>query len=180
MISYRNLEETQLSRLSEIDRTESIRVGFEVAGGKLVEKDVDWDVPNFVQDGEGEHSIARQIEFCRSHLARNAVAIGAFDNEMLVGIGILTPNIRPGMAQLAYLHVSAAWRRMGIASAITHQLLQHARAQGLKRAYISATPSESAVGFYQSFGFDLVEEPLPELYELEPEDIHMVLELDAP
>jgi N-acetylglutamate synthase-like GNAT family acetyltransferase len=108
------------------------------------------------------------------------VAIGAFDNEMLVGIGILTPNIRPGMAQLAFLHVSAAWRRMGIASAITRQLLQHARAQGLKRAYVSATPSESAVGFYRSFGFDLVEEPLRELYELEPEDIHMVLELDAP
>ena len=180
MISYRNLEESQLSRLSEIDRTESIRVGFEVVGGRLVEKEVDWEVPNFVSDGEGEHSIAQQIEFCRNHLARNAVAIGAFDNERLIGIGILTPNIRPGMAQLAYLHVSADWRRLGIASAITRQLLQHARAQGLRRAYVSASPSESAVGFYRSFGFDLVEEPLRELCELEPEDIHMILELDAP
>jgi hypothetical protein len=51
---------------------------------------------------------------------------------------------------------------------------------GSKRIYVSAVPSESAVGFYKSFGFDLVAEPLSELYELEPDDIHMILELDAP
>ena len=171
MILYRNLEESDLQRLAEIDRTEIIRVGFEVNDGKLVKKDVDWDSPNISLDGHGEHSVTGQIEFCRSHLAMNAIAIGAFDKETLVGIGILTPNIRPEMAQLAHLHISAPFRRMGVASAITRQLLQHARAQGSRLAYVSATPSESAVGFNQSFGFDLVDEPLPELYELEPEDI---------
>jgi hypothetical protein len=38
---------------------------------------------------------------------------------------------------------------------------------------VSATPSESAVGIYLRMGFEPVDEPLVELYELEPEDIHM-------
>jgi ribosomal protein S18 acetylase RimI-like enzyme len=84
------------------------------------------------------------------------------------------------MAQLSYLHVSRAYRRKGIGVAITRQLLEHAIALGSRQVYVSAIPSESAVGFYMSFGFDLTTEPIPELYDLEPEDVHMVLELDAP
>lgn len=177
MFTYRYLEDSELSRLAEIDRSEVIRVGYDVTDGKLVKLDVEWDVPTFDPEGDGEHSVAEQVEFCRGHLARDAISIGAFADEALVGIGILTPNIRPGMAQFAYLQVSAPFRRMGIASEITRQLLQLARSQGSKYVYVSATPSESAVGFYKSFGFELIEEPLPELYELEPEDVHMVVEL---
>jgi GNAT superfamily N-acetyltransferase len=178
MISFRKLAAPELSLIEDIDRTERIRIGYEVSDGKLVEKDVDWDAPNFIKDGVGEHSIAHQVEFCQGHMARNAISIGAFEHGVLVGIGVLTPDIRPGMGQLAYLQVSAHRRRRGIGSAIARQLLQHARDRGSKSVYVSATPSESAVGFYRSLGFDLVEEPLPELYELEPEDIHMVVELD--
>jgi hypothetical protein len=45
--------------------------------------------------------------------------------------------------------------------------------------YVSATPSESAVGFYLKHGFRLAIEPIPELFEEEPEDIHMLLDLKA-
>lgn len=48
-----------------------------------------------------------------------------------------------------------------------------ARATGAEQIYVSATPSQSAVGIYMRFGFEPVEDPLPELYELEPDDIHM-------
>ena len=178
MISYRTLRDSELSRLGEIDRTKVIRVGYEVRDGELVEKDVVWDSRNFLPDGDGKHSFASQIAFCGSHMARDAIAIGAFDIDSLAAIGVLTPNIRLEMAQFAYLHVSAAYRRRGIASEITRQLLEHARVQGSKRVYVSATPSESAVGFYRSFGFDLVEEPLPELFELEPDGVQLILELE--
>jgi hypothetical protein len=47
------------------------------------------------------------------------------------------------------------------------------------RMYVSATPSESAVGFYLRHGFTPVADPLPELFELEPEDIHMARRLLA-
>jgi GNAT superfamily N-acetyltransferase len=179
VITYKELAESDLAGIAEIDRSEIIRIGYEVREGALAQMDVMWDTPNFMAEGEGEHTVTHEIEFCKSHMARNAIAIGGFDRETLIAIGILTPDIRPAMAQFAYLHVSRQYRRKGIGAAITRQLLERASALGSERVYVSAVPSESAVGFYKSFGFDLISEPLPEMYELEPDDIHMVLELDA-
>jgi ribosomal protein S18 acetylase RimI-like enzyme len=79
------------------------------------------------------------------------------------------------MAQLVFLQVSDGYRRQGIASRLTAECIRMARADGAKKLYVSATPSESAVGFYQTQGFRLVDKPNPELYALEPEDIHMFM-----
>jgi hypothetical protein len=38
---------------------------------------------------------------------------------------------------------------------------------------VSATPSANTVRFYRGRGFELMAHPLPELFELEPEDVHM-------
>jgi hypothetical protein len=37
----------------------------------------------------------------------------------------------------------------------------------------SATPSLNTVRFYLGRGFEPMSEPLPELYKLEPDDVHM-------
>ena len=52
-----------------------------------------------------------------------------------------------------------------------------ARSGGARQLYVSATPSESAVGFYRSRGFIPTVTPIPELLEHEPEDVHMTLAL---
>jgi GNAT superfamily N-acetyltransferase len=103
--------------------------------------------------------------------------IGAFDGERLVGVGLLTPEVRPEIAQLAYLQVSSGYRRLGIATRIVHTLIDWASETGARQIYVSATPSESALGFYLGEGFSPVDELLPELFELNPEDIHMIRNL---
>lgn len=173
-ISYRTLSESDLSKISEIDRREQIRVGYEVNNGKLISSEVDWDVPSFSTEGRGEHTVSRQIEFCRQHIHAGARAMGAFSDERLIGIVVLTPDIRPRVAQIAYLLVSHSDRRMGVGSRLVTVAENHAREGGAEQLYVSATPSQSAVGFYTVMGFEPVEDPLPELLELEPEDIHMV------
>lgn len=40
-------------------------------------------------------------------------------------------------------------------------------------ADISATPSENTVNFYRNLGCEVTSEIVPELFELEPEDIHL-------
>lgn len=52
-----------------------------------------------------------------------------------------------------------------------------AREAGSRRMYVSSTPSSSAVGFYIAQGCKLAEEVDPELYALEPDDIHLILDL---
>ena len=43
---------------------------------------------------------------------------------------------------------------------------------------VSATPSENTVRFYRGRGFEPMEEPFAELFELEPEDAHMLKALE--
>jgi hypothetical protein len=52
-----------------------------------------------------------------------------------------------------------------------------ARRRGARQLYISATPSEHTVQFYQRQGCTLTLTPDPELYALEPDDIHFVFDL---
>ena len=52
-----------------------------------------------------------------------------------------------------------------------------AQEKGAKRLYVSATPSENTVNFYMRQGCRVTKEPDPELFELEPEDIHLEMEI---
>ncbi len=176
-IIIRWMEPTEVDRIREIDRSEIIRVGYVLKARKLRPMDVVWDTPNWDLEGDQEHSIAHQIEFCQSHLEAGGQMIGAFAEDRLVGIGVLRYEVRPGIAQLAFLHVSNGYRRQGIASRLTQEIIAAAQSHGALRMYVSATPSGSAVGFYQSQGFSVTRKPIGELFELEPEDIHMLLDL---
>jgi GNAT superfamily N-acetyltransferase len=93
--------------------------------------------------------------------------------DQLVGIGVVVPHLRPRIAQLAFLHVSAPLRATGIGSRLSEQLEQIARTAGDSDMVVSATPSENTVRFYLGRGFQPMAEPLAELFELEPEDVHM-------
>jgi GNAT superfamily N-acetyltransferase len=176
-ITLRWMGGTELDRLEQLDRSEVVRTGYEMQRGELVPYSVEWNVPSFSPEGDGDHSVNAQIRFCRSHLDRGGRLIGAFDDERLVGIGLLTPEIRPALAQLAYLHVSSGYRRSGIAGRLVRALIAWAFETGASHIYVSATPSESAVKFYLLQGFFPTNEPLPELFELEPDDIHMIKNL---
>jgi predicted N-acetyltransferase YhbS len=176
-IQIRWMAPEELGRLADIDRSERVRLGYRMEEGQLVAEEVDWHVPNFLREGHGPHSLSYLIASCAEHLAAGGRMIGAFDGDKLVGIGILTPEVRPAMAQLAFLHVSQGYRRAGIGGRLTEEMLDYAAGLGARQVYVSATPSASAVGFYLGQGFRPTQEPLPELFELEPEDIHMVKEL---
>ncbi len=142
-------------------------------GTRLEERVGDFGASPWNPEGEGEHSVAAQRAECERYLKAGAVALGAFDGERLVGIGIVKPHVRPGIAQLAYLHVSDGFRGQGIGVVLNEGLERIAREAGDTEAVVSATPSANTVRFYLGRGYEPTAEPLPELLELEPEDIHM-------
>jgi len=176
---YRKMRFDELVRIRDIDRSEAIRVGYEQRGSELVRFDVNWDDHGW-REGDGEHSFGRMIEAAEMSVSKGSTALGAFDGECLAGIAIYRPRLTETMGQLALLHVSCPYRRQGVASRLFDDVLKLAKADGATRLYVSATPSGSAVGFYTSRGFTPTDSPDPELLAEEPEDIHMVLELDAP
>jgi GNAT superfamily N-acetyltransferase len=172
-IAYRRLAPAELSRVGEIDRSELIETLVVQHGARLEERQGDWSAPPWSTEGEGEHSVAHQRVECERCLAAGGIALGAFACGRLVGIAVVAPHVRPGVAQLAFLHVSDGYRARGIGGRLADELERLARELGHATMVVSATPSLNTVGFYRRRGFEPMPEPLPELYELEPEDVHM-------
>jgi predicted N-acetyltransferase YhbS len=172
-ITYRPFVPADLQRIRDIDRSEHIGVLYIQHGTQLEERHGDFDSPNWLTEGDGEHSQASQQAHVEGLLAAGAVAIGAFDGDSLAGIGVLVQHLRPGVAQLAYLHVSNDYRASGIGQRLSENLDHIAREGGDSEIVVSATPSQNTVRFYMARGYQPMAEPLPELFAVEPKDIHL-------
>ncbi len=172
-IDIRELPHTDLQRIAEIDRSEHVKREFEIQNGKLVSKPVDCHIPNWSDDPSHDFSVHTQIRQWAPVLEKGGVLLGAFEGDNLAGLAILRYRLTKNMAQLAFLHVSNGYRRKGIGTRLTEEVIRLARTSGACTLYVSATPSESAVGFYLSHGFQPSKEIHPELFEMEPDDIHM-------
>ena len=172
-IEFRELRRSELSLISEIDRTERINVTYMQNGTQLVARHGDSSATPWDQDSAGEHSVGAQLRALERCCDRGGIALGAFSADNLAGIGAVVAHVRPGVAQLAYLHVSAPFRAAGIGSRLSGRLEQIARIAGDSEMVVSATPSENTVRFYLGRGFQPMAEPLTELFELEPDDVHL-------
>jgi GNAT superfamily N-acetyltransferase len=172
-IGYRPLEPSELGRVSEIDRSETIDAVYVQRGSRLELRSGDFSSPPWDPVGEGEHSVSAIREALVGWSEGGAATLGAFDGDRLVGIGLLLPHLRPGIAQLAFLYVSAGHRGLGVGGKIADELERIARDGGDRSVVVSATRSRNTVRFYRQRGFEPMGEPLPELYELEPGDVHM-------
>jgi ribosomal protein S18 acetylase RimI-like enzyme len=101
---------------------------------------------------------------------------GLFDDRTLVGVVVLDSRFigtGRGQLQLTFLHISNQYRDHGFGKQLFRLAARDAWQRGAKRLYISATPSERTVNFYLRLGCKVASEPDPELFVLEPEDIHL-------
>ncbi len=172
-VEIRQLARTELSRVSEIDRTERIDLVYEQRGTELVERRGNWSASAWDPDGHGEHSVEAQRQALERYVEAGGIALGAFAKGRLVGVGVVVPHLRPATGQLAFLHVSEPCRAAGIGSRLSDALEQIARGAGDSAMVVSATPSENTVRFYLGRGYEPMADPLPELFEREPEDVHL-------
>jgi len=172
-VEIQRLARAELARVGEIDRTERIDVLYEQRGTELVARRGRWDAPAWDADGDGEHSVEAKRHDLEHHTDAGGIALGAMSGGRLVGIGVVVPHLRPAIAQLAFLHVSMEVRGAGIGSRLCDDLERIAGDAGDVEIVVSATPSENTVRFYMGRGFELMAQPLPELFALEPEDVHL-------
>jgi GNAT superfamily N-acetyltransferase len=175
LITIRRLDPVDVRRIGEIDRSERITTGYVYRDGRLESESVDWDVQPWLADDDSHFwSVAHHVRQFAAALEKGGILLGAFDGEVLAGFAILRYRLAPGMAQLAALFVSRPYRRSGVGRLLVAEVECLAREDGARSLYVSAVPSESAVGFYLDWGFRPAAEPNPELLALEPDDIHMV------
>jgi ribosomal protein S18 acetylase RimI-like enzyme len=171
-LTFAPFTQAELPRLDEIDRSEVIEALYRVERGTLVKDDKHIGVPGWLP-GDGDHSVGSMRAFVAGHLAAGAEGIMALSGDKLRGIALVGFQLSPETAQLALLHVSREARHTGVARSLCRRCYDLARRRGARQIYVSATPSNSAVGFYEAEGFRLTT-PDPALFALEPEDIHML------
>ncbi len=172
-ITYRPFVPADLPHIRDIDRSERIGVIYIQHGTRLEERHGNFDSPNWRTEGDGEHTYAGQQAHIEELLGSGGIALGAFDGDRLAGIIVLVQHLRPGIAQLAHLQVSNGYRARGIGKRLSEDLDRIAREGGDTEIVVSATPSQNTVRFYMGRGYQPMAEPFPELFALEPEDIHL-------
>ena len=119
---YRTLERSELTRIREIDRTETIEGRYVQRGVTLELQTGDWSSPSWDLEGTGPHSVAALQAMLDATLERGARAVGAFDGGRLVGIGVVLPHVRPRVAQLVALYVTNTERGNGVGSRLCDEL----------------------------------------------------------
>jgi GNAT superfamily N-acetyltransferase len=110
--------------------------------------------------------------------ARGGFFLSGWDGGQLAGVVVVDPKplgAAGDLVQLEFLHVGRPYRKQGLATRFFHAAEEVARELGASGLYISATPSENTINFYVARGCTPSPHPDPELFELEPEDIHLEL-----
>ncbi len=177
-MEYRPLGAPELDLLRALDRSERIDEAYRLEEGRLVLHPAPCEVSGF-DPAELEGLLARQ----RKILAGGGAVLGAFEGGRLAGMASVERRLRGARrdrAKMDILYVGAPFRGRGVARALVARAREAGRAMGAAFLYVSATPTRHTVDFYLRCGARLADEVDPELLALEPEDIHLVLPVDAP
>jgi len=176
MLHERLLTEADIASLQFIDRSEVIDDFYRLQDGQLLLYPRHEVVTGWPQ-GEAEHD-ALILQQCYQ---RGGWLFGVFDDATLVAAAavdcVVIHNAGLQLRQLKFLHVSHDHRGHGLGQHLFRRASGQARKMGAEGLYVSATPSRHTVEFYRRLGCELAQAPDPELYRLEPEDIHFYLRL---
>ena len=170
---------SDVSIIAEIDRSEHVDFQYRLVDGRLEKVPATIrDVPAWDRHGNAEHSVAHQMEFCSAALAKGGTLLATYDGERPTGLVTIVPEFEPPMAWFAILYVSRPYRRQGVAQSLWDAAVDISRQHSASTMYVSANPTEAAVGFYLRQGCRLASPVHPELYKMEPEDIHLIFDLE--
>jgi predicted N-acetyltransferase YhbS len=171
MINGRKLRRDEIKDLWSIDRSELIDAVYYLNDGALRSRSEHHDVQGW-PPGETE-KYTPILEACYDG---GGWLYGLFDDQRVIGGAVLAEHfIGTGrdQLQLKFLHISHLYRKQGRGQQLFRSAQVEARQRGAKSLYVSATPSENTIDFYLRLGCGVTGELDRELFELEPEDIHL-------
>jgi GNAT superfamily N-acetyltransferase len=169
---FRTLERAEIEQIWTIDRREFIARIYRLEDGVLRLEPLNINVPKEWR----ADTVRDTTPLLYESFDRGGHFYGAFDAEQLVGEAVLDTiwrGPREDLLQLEMLHVSRDYRNTGLGTLLFEHARTEARDRGARGLYISASPTENTIRFYQRRGSVLLATPDPELFAREPEDIHL-------
>jgi ribosomal protein S18 acetylase RimI-like enzyme len=119
------------------------------------------------------HAVLRPnegLDVLASRESPDAFAIGAFDGDDLVSVGLIAPDGEPGSWRVRGMATAPEARGRGAGSAVLEALLAHASQHGARRVWCNVRTR--ARSLYERAGFSAISEEF-ELPDIGP---HFVLE----
>jgi len=174
-VRIREMSIQEADQLGEIDRSEWIEATYRMVNGQLERLEEGHECATWCEEQVKELIARFGVE-----VSSGGYAVGAYDEGQLVGFGVLGHKFRGSNSDQLHvdlLYVTRNYRRRGIGKRIMDELEKAAKARGASCLYISSTETQSAVSFYRSYGGELAAQVDPELFALEPYDIHMLKKL---
>ena len=174
-IKFRLIERNEIEKLRDIDRAELINQVYYYKNDKLSLVDEHHEISGWDPD-----NLENIITNLFALYDKNGTFQGAFDGDKLVGIFALDSEFigkNKDILLLNFLHVDRTYRNKSIGKSLVERAVKRAKDFGAKKLYISATPSKNTIDFYFHIGCKLTEELNNELYEEEPEDINLQLDI---
>ena len=175
MAQIRNLTRAEVPYIWQIDRSETIEKVYSLKHRKLVLESEHHDMHGW-PPGEPEHYTPFLLD-CFDH---GGHFWGAFSGELLIGAVVLENRfigVSQETLQMKFLHVGNSFRKKGLGKELFLLAADKAIELKAKKMYISATPAENTINFYLHLGCMLATEIDKELFELEPDDIHLEFDL---
>jgi predicted N-acetyltransferase YhbS len=177
VIEGRTLARDELERIWEIDRSEVIETVYSLVDGALALRRQHYDVKGWPPGGAEKYAPILYATFDRGGWFH-----GLFEGGKLIGVAVLDARFIGGdrrQLQLAFLHVGSGYRDRGLGRRLFELAADEARRRSARSLYISATESQHTVDFYLGLGCVVARDPDPDLFALEPEDIHLECDLGA-
>ncbi len=175
-IQYRQLDQDQVKFIKRIDRSETVEKVYHLRDNQLVLEDEKFEISNdWWQSEEVVKTIRPRVEKIAEE---GGYVLGAFDERRIVGMCALDSRFfSKKRLNVDIIFVNRRYRGKGIGKHLMEMLKEEAINREARHLYVSATPSENTVNFYLNLGFKVAKKVEPELFEKEPEDIHMELKI---
>ena len=170
-MKIRAVKRNEIEEIRIIDRSEIINQIYYYKNSKLILKNEYYNVT-----GWEPNKIERNINNLYELYDRGGSFFGIFQEEKIVGIVALECRFigsNNDQLQVVFLHIDNNYRKKGYGKILMNQAKERAKELGAKKLYISATPSKNTVDFYMYIECKLASEINADLYQLEPNDIHL-------
>jgi len=133
----------------------------------------------FIDEWDNDKKIL-VIEHLKSCINSQGVVVGAFKDNQLIGFANVEGNLlgtNKEYRELTYIHISNEYRNYGVGRKLFRLLCKKAKEKGTKKLYIGAHPSKETQQFYKSMGCIYAKEVIKEIYDREPLDIQLEINL---
>lgn len=172
-IELRPLEQTEIDLIwSHIDRRELITQMYWQNHDELEAYDCHHDVEAWDKEMLSQDPIDLKKAY-----ASGAAFTGAWQGQQLLGVCVVarrSVESISGAHLLKYFYIDANHRGLGIGTQLMQAAFQSVREFKGNALYISSIPTCNTVDFYISQGAEVLPDPDPRLFELEPEDVHLL------